>query len=149
MRRPSGVIGISPRPACTASFFVTTQNSSHLIRLRRRETRVSSTFPRRLRELFERALEHPLRERAAFLDRECGEDRVLRRQVDALLSDHAAAGDFLETPHALMLAAAADFDRAVGLQIGRYKLERLIATGGMGCVFEARQEQPRRSVALK
>ncbi|MHC5003994.1 MAG: serine/threonine-protein kinase [Planctomycetota bacterium] len=34
-------------------------------------------------------------------------------------------------------------------QIGHYRVKRLIAEGGMGSVFEAIQEQPRRTVALK
>src|SRR5438128_1399314 len=33
--------------------------------------------------------------------------------------------------------------------IGRYKIIRLIGEGGMGAVYEAEQEQPRRTVALK
>src|SRR5438876_5300137 len=34
-------------------------------------------------------------------------------------------------------------------QIGRYKIIRLIGRGGMGAVYAAEQEQPRRIVALK
>lgn len=34
-------------------------------------------------------------------------------------------------------------------QIGKYHLKRVIASGGMGTVFEAVQENPRRSVAIK
>src|SRR5215472_3113822 len=33
--------------------------------------------------------------------------------------------------------------------IGRYRIRRLIAQGGMGAVYEAEQEQPSRTVALK
>jgi tetratricopeptide (TPR) repeat protein/predicted Ser/Thr protein kinase len=33
--------------------------------------------------------------------------------------------------------------------VGRYKIVRLIGEGGMGAVFEAEQDQPRRTVALK
>jgi non-specific serine/threonine protein kinase/serine/threonine-protein kinase len=33
--------------------------------------------------------------------------------------------------------------------IGHYKVIRLIGQGGMGSVYEAEQEQPRRRVALK
>ncbi|MGD8451548.1 MAG: serine/threonine-protein kinase [Phycisphaerae bacterium] len=34
-------------------------------------------------------------------------------------------------------------------QIGRYKVRRIIASGGMGTVYEATQEKPRRAVAVK
>ena len=34
-------------------------------------------------------------------------------------------------------------------RVGRYRLRRVIASGGMGVVYEAIQDHPRRSVALK
>src|SRR5215510_2562904 len=34
-------------------------------------------------------------------------------------------------------------------KIGRYTVTRLIGEGGMGAVYEAEQDQPRRTVALK
>jgi eukaryotic-like serine/threonine-protein kinase len=35
------------------------------------------------------------------------------------------------------------------VMIGKFKIRRLIGEGGMGAVYEAEQEQPRRTVALK
>ncbi len=37
----------------------------------------------------------------------------------------------------------------VGKCVGRYRLHRVIASGGMGTVYEATQEQPHRTVAVK
>ena len=34
-------------------------------------------------------------------------------------------------------------------RIGQYRIKRAIASGGMGTVYEALQEKPRRTVALK
>lgn len=38
---------------------------------------------------------------------------------------------------------------AVPVNIGRYRIIRILGEGGMGTVYEAEQDQPRRSVALK
>jgi tetratricopeptide (TPR) repeat protein len=43
---------------------------------------------------------------------------------------------------------AAQARQALG-NVGRYKIVRLIGEGGMGAVYEAEQDQPRRTVALK
>jgi serine/threonine protein kinase len=40
-------------------------------------------------------------------------------------------------------------DVLIGQTIGHYKIRRAIASGGMGTVYEAMQESPRRTVALK
>ena len=40
-------------------------------------------------------------------------------------------------------------DPQVPRQIGQYRIRRVIASGGMGTVYEATQERPRRVVAVK
>jgi hypothetical protein len=60
--------------------------------------------------------------------------------------------------HAVQLAAELfsddeeapeDWSPAMPARIGRYRVRRLIGTGGMGAVYEAEQEQPHRTVAVK
>ena len=49
-------------------------------------------------ELFGEALELPPERRSAFLDRACGHDPELRRQLEQLLLKDARAGSFLRIP---------------------------------------------------
>jgi serine/threonine protein kinase len=104
-------------------------------------------------EIFAEAIELPLADRAAYLDRACAGDAVLRARVDALLAGHDAAGAFLEAspierptfPPRPMLP-----EEKPGDVIGRYTLVRKIGEGGCGVVYLAEQTTPvRRRVALK
>ncbi len=45
--------------------------------------------------------------------------------------------------------AGSKSDPLIGTKIGSCTLKRLIGSGGMGTVYEAMQEKPRRRVALK
>ena len=48
--------------------------------------------------VFTEAIKVPRDQRAAFLDKACGEDADLRRKVEALLRAHDHVGNFLEEP---------------------------------------------------
>ncbi len=103
-------------------------------------------------ELFQAALDLDEDTRSEFLDRECAGRPDLRSRVEELLAADERAAGFLETPFPLgaLLAEAKDPAAAlVGRTIGAYRLLDIIATGGMGVIFEAEQEKPRRRVALK
>ncbi|MHC4217880.1 MAG: tetratricopeptide repeat protein [Planctomycetota bacterium] len=104
----------------------------------------------RVKELLGEALERPNSERASFLDGSC-EDPQQRSRVEALLAAHDDAGVFLEASTLTELVAPAETaeDEAIGTRIGHYTIRRVIAAGGMGVVYEAEQEQPHRTVALK
>src|SRR5579871_3348360 len=104
----------------------------------------------RANELFTAALELGADERRAFLDRECP-DAEQRRQVEALLAAHAAAGDFLNQPPADATGVFIETDAVVGSIIGgKYKLLEVVGEGGMGTVFMAQQTEPvKRAVAVK
>ena len=109
----------------------------------------------RARDLFEAALDLAPAEQTAFLDHSCGADPELRREVDELLE--ADAGEPAETGSAdpltpggvaAFLVEGSDGSLA-GAALGSYRLVRAIGSGGMGTVYEARQESPRRTVAVK
>ncbi|MBA3573265.1 MAG: serine/threonine protein kinase, partial [Pyrinomonadaceae bacterium] len=91
-------------------------------------------------ELFHSALEQEAGQMSAFLDRSCEGDALLRGDVETLVASHQRAGGFIETT-AAGLAVKVVEDRQVELLIGRtlghYKIERRIATGGMGDVYGA------------
>ncbi|MHC4785154.1 MAG: serine/threonine-protein kinase, partial [Planctomycetota bacterium] len=100
----------------------------------------------RVEELFKAALGREPDERTELLARECAEDTALRSEVEALLAADDQAGGFLEPPRG---GAGGATDIMAGKRIGRYQVVRLIGSGGMGSVFEAMQDHPRRLVALK
>ena len=99
-------------------------------------------------------------ERAAYLDRACGQDSELRARVEELLRAHEAAGDFLQgcppanvpeslAPNSVSTAPESVRERP-GAVIGPYKLLEQIGEGGFGIVFLAEQTRPIcRKVALK
>jgi WD40 repeat protein/serine/threonine protein kinase len=99
------------------------------------------------RSIFEAAIEQGSpQERSAYLDRACGGDAGLRRQVEALLAAHERLGD-IPLPATAEEPAVTERPGAV---IGPYKLLEQIGEGGFGVVFMAEQAQPlRRKVALK
>jgi len=104
-------------------------------------------------EVFTEAVQLPIEERTAFLDRACAEDEDLRRKIEAWLRSNDRAGDFLETPPTGSISegrAKVAAGEKPGDRVGRYKLLQQIGEGGCGIVFMAEQEEPvRRRVALK
>lgn len=103
--------------------------------------------------LLEQALELPQAERKAFVRRSSLGDAVLEERVTHLLeftnesrdpspqvSLFPQLKDFLEVGH---------FHSLDSCKIGPYKILRPLARGGMGHVYLASQEHPKRRVALK
>lgn len=110
----------------------------------------------KVKEIAFEAMDRDPAERGAYLASACSGDAALLAKVQGLLRAHDSAerGEFLDPPS--IVGASGDVPRPsdeagalVGTRIGRYRVKRLIGTGGMGAVYEAVQEQPRRTVALK
>ncbi len=106
-----------------------------------------------IKSLFSAAMDLPPAERAAFLDQSCGDDKVLRAEIESLLSKRTVdvvrtGGAFSNAPTAT--SAFAPITERPGSVIGQYKLLQQIGEGGFGTVFLAEQSKPvRRRVALK
>jgi serine/threonine protein kinase/Flp pilus assembly protein TadD len=102
--------------------------------------------------VFEAALQLPVEQRAAYLQKACGADGDLRRRVDDLLGAAERAGGFMRQPAVPEPAVAVRLPptEKPGDMIGRYKLLQQIGEGGCGVVYMAEQQEPvRRRVALK
>ena len=108
---------------------------------------------RQIESIYHAALERPPTERMAFLDEQCAEDRVLRRELDRLLAAHEGAKDFMSSP-AWELAADALGPMSselvqVARRIGSYEVLGALGVGAMGEVYRAHDTRLNRDVALK
>lgn len=103
---------------------------------------------RQVEQVFQDALDIPDEDRGAFLARVCSDDPELRSEVELLLAhDVQARGVFLETPAEIKQSASETFLQP--RMIGPYRIIREIGAGGMGVVYEAEQDRPKRTVAVK
>lgn len=89
--------------------------------------------------------------RAAFLDARCGADAALRRDVEALIAAlDEPDDDFLDPDRVPSLdMAAVDGPLHPGTRLGNFLVLHALGSGGMGVVYAAQQDRPRRTVAIK
>ncbi len=104
---------------------------------------------KRAREIFEAALDLPASEREAYAREQCGSEGTLFAEVQQLLDADLTVDGFLESGDSLVALPAGTPGLQIGTRVGPFELVRVIASGGMGTVYEAEQENPRRPVALK
>ncbi len=119
----------------------------------------------RTRELFDAARGLSAAARNAYLAKSCQGNAALRGDVESLLAHHDAAGDaFLRPPPppvdlppnmaGLLQSRGGDYtddatDPWIDTMIGGCRVQRRLASGGMGHVYLARQQSPARDVAIK
>ena len=94
----------------------------------------------RLKPLIDATLEKPPGERARFMDKVCGGDAELRGALERVVNAHGDSTGPVDTP-------GIDFHRWMGenrptfaegdLVLERFRIVRLVGSGGMGEVYEA------------
>jgi serine/threonine protein kinase len=105
-----------------------------------------------IEKICQSALELEEKQRSAFVEKACGGDEELRREVESLIKFDKRGDRFIEQP---ALEAAARMitqekpESLLGQQLGSYQVQSLLGAGGMGVVYKGRDTRLNRSVAIK
>ncbi len=107
---------------------------------------------RKIKSLFDAAMEIEASGRGAFLDNNCDGDAVLRGEVRRLIDSFENAESFIEKPAAAEVASLILEPSETlknGQRFAHYEIQRQIGVGGMGEVYLAQDENLDRKVAIK
>ena len=100
----------------------------------------------RAKDVFLAACDLGPTERAALLEEKCGADSDLRAEVKSLLTHYDGRTESFDASSHTATSKPPAFPPE---RIGHYRIVREIGKGGMGVVYEAEQDNPKRTVALK
>ncbi len=103
------------------------------------------TDPLKVQRIFDAVARLPENERSRWLDERCDDEKI-RSKVELLLEHYDAPPEEFDEP------ASQHFTEALApepKQIEQYLIIRKVGEGGMGIVYEAEQDSPKRRVALK
>ena len=102
---------------------------------------------KKLEQLFERAslLEEP--HRSAYIDKHCGEDARLKKEVESLIKHAGNASGFFDqlkgtVSHITQVEPTPEM-------VGPYRIIRVLGKGGMGTVYEGQDPGTGKPVAIK
>lgn len=106
--------------------------------------------------IFDEVCDLAIEEQRRILDERCSGNPELRARLNAMLHEDGSANSIVSAAESGRMVAEImhaehqpDTDHKVPENIGPYKIVRTIGEGGMGIIYEAQQEAPKRRVALK
>lgn len=118
------------------------------------ETTMTPEKWEQVKKIFREVISSPAGERNELVSKLCQGDTYLESQIIKLLAAEKRAGSFLEKSRTETMVPVAPGELSHSLQIGqliagRFQIQQFIASGGMGEVYEAWDNELQQKIALK